>query len=311
MRRIYYLSLLIGFLIYLTGPKSINAVEASSGSDLLTAVNALRTNNGLTPYEVDSSLMASAQQHAEYMAEIGEITHTREDGSTPSTLGFIENIAGGMNLTVDVVIYSMWTDVDHWNTMVGINYGVAGAGAAEKDGVVYYVLQVKRIETGLAAQPTPDLNVTADPNLVSPVFTVTPQIDGSVIHEVLDGQSLWSIALAYGVTIADIIQWNNLAPTPVIFPGERLIVQPSPTPTMTPTITNTPLPSTRTPTATVTPTVPTNTPTITLTPTITPKPPFSINSIEPSQRKTLGIGVSAICALGLVFVIYFGFIRKK
>ncbi len=243
-------------------------------TDMLNAVNVLRQDNGLSPYEFDAGLMASAQMHAEYMAQIGEITHVRADGSGPEDLGFFENVAGGQNLTIQVTIYSLWTDPAHWNTMVGMRFGKAGVGVAEKDGVVYYVLQVQKIQSGLEGQPTPNYQVTADPQVVNPVTTVTPQLDGSVIHEVLDGQSLWSIATTYGITIAEIIQWNNLAPTPVIFPGERLLVQPQPTATITPTITLTPLPATRTPTPTMTPKTPTATPTITMTATITPKPPF-------------------------------------
>ena len=277
---------------------------------MLNAINALREDNGLLPYEFDAGLMASAQVHADYMAEIGEITHVRADGTGPADLGFIENIAGGQNLNVSVTIYSMWSDTDHWNTMVGIQYGKAGVGVAEKDGFVYYVLQVQRIKTGLEGQPTPDYNVTADPEVVNPVVTVTPQLDGSLIHEVLDGQSLWSIATTYGITIADIIAWNNMAPTPVIFPGERLLVRQKPTETMTPTVTLTPVPATRTPTPTVTPKTPTATPTITMTPTITPKPPFSVYNLEREQRSGIGIGLIVLCGLGLIAVGYFGFIKK-
>jgi len=288
-------------------------VSGQSGGayDLISAVNSLRTDNGLQPYQIDSNLMASAQEHAEYMALTGNITHTRADGSTPSTLGFIENIAGGYNLTSTVVIYSMWTDADHWNTMVGITYGVVGAGVAEKDGYVYYVLQVKRIATGVEGQPTPNFNSTADPNVVSPVITNTPQIDGSIFHEVLDGQSLWSIATTYNISIAEIIAWNNLLPTPVIFPGERLLVRLAPTSTITPTITLTPIPPTRTITPTVTPKTPTVTPTITLTPTPTPKPFFSIKKIDPSQRKWIGIGLIGFCAIGFLTVVLVGFIKKE
>lgn len=311
MRRLF---LLISFITILftgiSGGLSPVFAAVQGPIDMLDAVNALRQDNGLTPYEFDAGLMASAQVHAEYMAEIGEITHVRADGSGPEDLGFFENVAGGQNLTIQVAIYSLWSDADHWSTMVGMRFGKAGVGVAEKNGIVYYVLQVQKIQTGLEGQPTPNLNVTADPQLVNPVTTVTPQLDGSVIHEVLDGQSLWSIATTYGITIAEIIQWNNLAPTPVIFPGERLLVKPQPTATITPTITLTPLPATRTPTPTMTPKTPTATATITMTPTITPKPPFSVYNLEKSQRSPAGIALVALCGLGLLVVAYFGFIRK-
>jgi LysM repeat protein len=298
------------FSIFAMANSRVNA-QTSSASDLINAVNALRSNNGLTAYQVDSGLMASAQQHAEYMSQIGEITHLRADGTTPSDLGFIENIAGGLNLNVQVVVNSMWTDTDHWNTMVGITYGSVGAGVAVNNGYVYYVLQVKRIQTGLAGQPTPNYNATADPNVINAVITNTPQIDNSIIHEVLDGQSLWSIALAYNITIADIIRMNNLLPTPVIFPGERLLVRLAPTATLTPTVTNTPIPPTRTNTPTVTPKTPTKTPTLRPTATATPKILFSFENIDPVQRKSIGLGMTVICGIGLLMVFLIGFVKKE
>jgi len=287
------------------------SASAQSANELIDAVNALRSSNGLTPYQIDSGLMASAQQHAEYMAEIGEITHLRADGTSPSDLGFIENIAGGQNLNVQVVINSMWTDADHWNTMVGITYGSVGAGVATSNGIVYYVLQVKRITTGIEGLPTADYKSTADPNIVSPVITNTPQIDNSIIHEVLDGQSLWSIALAYGITIDDIIRLNNLGTDPVIFSGQRLIVRLAPTATLSPTVTNTPIPATRTSTPTMTPKTPTATATITPTPSATPRDYFSIKKIDPNQRKWIGLGLVVICGIGLLMVILTGFRRKE
>jgi uncharacterized protein YkwD len=312
MRRFLFVPFLVFFVFAIFFPPS-QTVFGQSGSayDLIAAVNALRASNGMQAYETDSGLMASAQQHAEYMATTGNITHTREDGSTPSSLGFIENIAGGYNLTVSVTIYSMWTDTDHWNTMAGITYGKVGAGVAEKDGYIYYVLQVQRITTGLAGQPTANYNSTADPNVVSPVITNTPQLDGSIIHEVLDGQSLWSIATTYNVTIEEIIAWNSLQPTPVIFPGDHLLVRLAPTATTTPTVTLTPVPPTRTITPTVTPKTPTVTPTITPTRTATPRVLFSIEKVDPGQRKWMGIGMVIICGIGLLAISFFGFLKKE
>ena len=299
------LSLVIGFL-----PKSHTFAQASAAVDLINVVNSLREDNSLEPYEIDDVLMASAQQQAEYMAEIGQVTDNREDGTTPESLGIIENRAGGANLSVEVVVYSLWTETEYWDTLIGVPFGKVGAGVAEKDGVVYYVLQVQKIELGLQAQPTIDYQITPDPDLVSDVITATPQLDGSIIHQVLDGQSLWSIAIAYHVTIADIIQWNNLLPTPQIFVGERLVVQLAPTVTLSPTITNTGIPPTRTITPTKTPVTPSPSLTITPTPTQTPKPPFSVYSMESQQRKTIGWGITIICFLGLAMVVFRGFIQK-
>lgn len=312
MRRIFIL-FLISFLIgafAFTKPETSIQAQTSSAIDLINTVNSVRRNNSLAALEIDNSLMASAQEQAEYMAEIGQITHNRANGTTVNSLGFLENIAGGTNLTVQVVVFSMWTDTTNWNTIVGYPFGKVGAGVAVRNDLVYYVLQVQEIQIGLAAQPTINYQITPDPNLVSDVMTATPQLDGSIIHEVLDGQSLWSIAIAYNVTIAEIIQWNNLLPTPVIFVGERLFVQIAPTPTLSPTITNTSIPPTRTITPSQTPITPQPSATITPLPSPTPKPPFSIYGMEKSQRQTIGWGIAIICLIGLIFVAFRGFIQK-
>ncbi len=312
MRRIFVfifvLSIIAGLIII--QPEQTADAQSDLAGELINTVNSLRASNSLTAYEVDDSLMQIAQSHAEYMAEIGQITHTRADGSTPSTLGFSENIAGGTNLTVQVVVYSMWTDADNWSTMVGFRFGKIGAGVVEQNGNYYYVLVVEETQLGLSAQPTINYQITADPNLVSDVITATPQLDGSIIHEVQDGQSLWAIAIAYNITINDIITWNNLLPTPVIFVGERLVVQIAPTPTLSPTITNTSIPATRTIRPTQTPVTPRPSATITPTPMPTLRPPFSIYDMERSQRVTIGLGIAIICLVGLIIVIIRGFLRK-
>ena len=312
MRRIFiliFITLLIG-AYGIKQPGQVIKAQSNSAMDLIIAINGIRDNNSLAAYQIDNALMVSAQQQAEYMAEIGQITHNRADGSSLKSLGFIENIAGGTNLTVQVVVFSLWTDTTNRETIVGYPFGKVGAGVAVKDDLVYYVLQVQETQMGLAAQPTINYQITPDPNLVSDVMTATPQLDGSIIHEVLDGQSLWSIAIAYNITIADIIGWNNLLPTPVIFVGERLVVQIAPTATLSPTITNTSIPPTRTITPSQTPITPKPSATITPTPSPTPKPPFSIYSMEKRQRQTIGWGIAIICLAGLIIVAFRGFFRK-
>lgn len=312
MRRIIILiisSFLIG-LLAIYQPGQVIKAQSSSAIDLITAINGIRENNALAAYQIDSALMASAQQHAEYMAEVGQVTHNRADGSTLKNLGFLENIAGGTKLTVQVVVFSLWTNTSDRDTFLQYPFGKVGAGMAVNDDLVYYVLQVQETQVGMAAQPTINYQITPDPNLVSDVMTATPQLDGSIIHEVQGGQSLWSIAIAYNITIADIIGWNNLLPTPVIFVGERLVVQIAPTATLSPTITNTSIPPTRTITPSQTPFTPQPSATITPTPSPTSKPPFSIYSMEKQKRHTLGWGIAIICLAGLIIVAIRGFGRK-
>ncbi len=76
---------------------------------------------------------------------------------------------------------------------------------------------------------------TQTPTL-QPIFavqTVTPESDGSVVHKVLPGQTLFGIAEAYQVSVTTIAALNNLATPYTIFPGDLLIISPKPTPTVT------------------------------------------------------------------------------
>jgi LysM repeat protein len=64
---------------------------------------------------------------------------------------------------------------------------------------------------------------TAHPG--SGMLTSTPAADGSVTHTVKEGESLWSIATAYGVTIEQIQALNGLtADSDVINIGDNLLI---------------------------------------------------------------------------------------
>ena len=146
--------------------------------------------------------------------------------------------------------------------------------------------------------------------VVQAVITATPGADGSIVHEVQPGQALWSIAIAYGVKIADLIALNKLPAAPVLSIGQKIIVQPAFTPTVSPTVTLTPRPPTRTPTPTATPKTPTIAPTATLTPTATPRPLFNFTPPDLGQRNLLGIGIIAVSGIGLLMVVISS-LRKK
>ena len=56
-----------------------------------------------------------------------------------------------------------------------------------------------------------------------PVVTATPQADGSIIHTVQSGETAWSIAARYGISIDELNAWNNLGA--FIQPGQQLLVR--------------------------------------------------------------------------------------
>jgi LysM repeat protein len=137
--------------------------------------------------------------------------------------------------------------------------------------------------------------------------TTTPQPDGTIRHEVLPGESLWSIAIAYGVQIEEINRLNGLPAEAVVRPGEEIIVAPSYTPTIQPTETATPLPPTSTARPTTTPRPPTLTATQVPSETPTPRPLLpQVPALQGNLRRSVGIGMIAICALGILLVIVHG-----
>jgi LysM repeat protein len=165
---------------------------------------------------------------------------------------------------------------------------------------------------GDAAQLVPLSSPT--PQIIMPVITVTPMPDGSMIHEVQPGQSLWAIAIAYGVKIADLVKLNNqLSPTnPIIYTGQKIIVRGTSLPTISPTVTDTPYPVTSTPTITKTPRAPTRTfaPTQTQTPTVQIAVLPDLPAFESPNRHALGVGLVTICVLGLLAVVISS-VKKK
>jgi LysM repeat protein len=156
-------------------------------------------------------------------------------------------------------------------------------------------------------------NVTPSPTArpLTPIEKLTPASDGKYYHVVLSGQTLSGIATLYGIKLADLLAWNNMNMASLLYPGEKLLLEVTPpatatatpapatdTPTITPTATITPSPS---PTATLAPSL-----TATLAPTETATP---VPAAPLSTTNILGIGLIAVAAVGLVWVVVWG--RKK
>jgi LysM repeat protein len=138
------------------------------------------------------------------------------------------------------------------------------------------------------------------------IHTATPADDGSIIHRVRAGETLWTIAMAYGVSVDELVALNNLrAADPVIYSGQNLVIRPAHTPTPTVTATGTPSPS---PTATAT-----RRPTRTPRPTETPTPGAieqQVTNFALDNRIFIAAIVLAVGAL-LFLVVTFGIKDRK
>jgi len=301
--------------VFLIPIETIQAAVPSS-YDLVTAVNDLRANNGLSALVTDGSLMAAAQGQADYLASIGPNIGNGHEGpggnravdraiaaGYPVVQGvqIIECWAQTLSSTsLETVIYSIWNDPDHMGVMLH-QYGVhVGAGVAEADGKIYYILNVATVwgssNGSGTALPTSDLT----PKVV-PVDVATPQPDGSIIHVVQPGQALWSIAIAYGVTVEQIRLLNSLPDNAIIYEGQELLIRMASTATPTHTITPTPRQSTRTP-------IPPRTPDAVTTPTPAGMGSSLLGDID---RQTLGLVLILVCGAGLALVLLGTFRKGK
>lgn len=328
MRRFFLISLIPSILITLVltavPPHSSVRAEAGSAYDLINAVNSIRTGNGLPALEIDNILMGTAQATADVMASTGNCAHIGNVTGRVSAAGYggggtvfaTENIACGMDLSVDTTVYQYWADSAHMLPMTNSSYTHIGGGVTVVSGRVFYVIHAAYTTSGSYKPPTAGTSSTSSgtqaPTVprIQAVMTATPLTDGSIVHEVQSGQALWSIAIAYGVKIDEIIALNNLGQNPVLHIGDKLIIRAAFTPTVSPQPTRTPKPPTRTPTVTPTPRTPTVTPTITPTPKPTHQPLIAWTPPAWLGRNTLGMGIISVSALGLLMLVI-SWVRKK
>jgi uncharacterized protein YkwD/LysM repeat protein len=298
-------------------PQSSSYSQNLSPADVIDAVNSLRSAHGLPPYTVSSILMGTAQGQADFMAQTGTIQHTGPGGSTVTqrllaagyplagdlSLGGFrsENIVGGYGMTAQDAVNAWTGDAPHLNTMLSPDLQEIGAGVAESDGMTYYVIDCARPTSGgvpVAYTPGAEANLSGGNDIIIPVKLATPNANGDIIHEVQQGQSLWSIAIAYGVHIVEIQRLNNMGQYTTIQRGDKLLIRRIGTAT--------PAPPTSTATETGMPTEPAQSvapvdvasPTLIVIPSATPSP--YISSSMTGGGAVIGIIVAALVASGLV-----------
>ena len=221
----------------------IHPAPSNQGSayDLIIAMNTLRVSYGLPALIEDPIVNAVAQSTAAIMAANNMSWHIGDVRGRIAAAGYgsggivwaTENFAvssGGMGIDE---IMAAWADPDHMRPAVTPAYCHVGAGVAQtSDGRIYYVLQAAYVagqECGSSSAPSGGTSQPGNvPNPVSqliiPVKIATPDAEGKIFHEVRAGQSFWSIAIAYQITIHDLEVWNNLSRTIPLRAGQRLFI---------------------------------------------------------------------------------------
>jgi LysM repeat protein len=216
--------------------------EQVSAYELILAMNTLRVSYGLPALIEDPIVNAVAQSTAATMAANNMSWHIGDVRGRIAAAGYgnggtvwaTENFAvysGGAGIDQ---IMAMWADPDHMRPATTAAYCHVGAGVAQtSDGRIYYVLQAAYVSgqecgslspssSGGTSQPGTIPNPVSQ--LIIPVKIATPDAEGKIFHEVRAGQSFWSIAIAYQITINDLESWNNISRTTPLQAGQRLFI---------------------------------------------------------------------------------------
>jgi len=218
-----------------TLPKSARSAVASR-SELILAMNTLRVSNGLPALIEDSIINAVAQSTAETMAANNMSWHIGDVRGRLAAAGYgggatvwaTENFAVG-TMSVDQVM-QVWADPDHMRPAVTPAYCHVGAGVAQAaSGRYYYILQAAYISGKSCGSYVPGTGSGTAPALpvsqvIIPVKVATPDAQGRIYHIVQAGQSFWSIAIAYQITIHDLEVWNNLSSENGLIVGQKLFI---------------------------------------------------------------------------------------
>ena len=281
MRKLFKLAIIIIALIIIL-PKDAHAAQSNkgrynlslSGSDVIAAINGYRQQNGIAPLTPNALLNSLAQGQSDYQAAINTVTHTGPGGTTPQERAIAagygdgnyfylsEIIYGGYNQTVQNALFWWQNSSLHNSIMLDAKYTEVGAGVASTGEWTYFTAVLGGptgdSSTGGGEEPggtgsSENPQSTQPAPAIMPVQKATPQSDGSIIHTVLTGQTLWTIAAVYDIELQTLLDNNNLNQYSYVFPGDKIIIRPpgvyeNPKITLTPTDNATNLPESITPT---------------------------------------------------------------
>lgn len=237
-------------------PASALAAPAQQGSpgEVIAAINDFRAQNSLPAYQQNSILMQIAQGQSDWIAS--QVTtsdiHAGPDGSRPRDRAFAAGYGGGQQIFIsEIAKYGIgetpqsalewWKQSpDHYPTLVASTYVEIGCGVStDGNGRYYYVCvtgyMVGGEYTSSSSSSSQGPQQPAAPVMI-PVTKADPQPDGSVVHIIRTGQTLWTLAAVYEVPLQQLLELNNLPEWAVIFPGDEVLVMPPGSmPTVAPT----------------------------------------------------------------------------
>ena len=158
-------------------------------SQLLSEVNAVRASLGLHGYVLNSSLMAAAQAHSEWMAATAIVAHDEDNGSSPqsraSAFGYpgsrvSENIYSGYHVSaMDALTWWLSSPI-HYAGITHAEKNEIGIGIAQSGDLRYFTLVFGRGSGGSAppvqpqspppdsAAESPSVEIAAAPPIIIP-----------------------------------------------------------------------------------------------------------------------------------------------
>jgi len=292
------------------------AQSSVTGADMIALMNSWRSGYWSNALIEDYALDQCAQATADEMNRIGAGGHLVAYGYPAASVrcadyGFVgrvtENWAADSRMSIELLA-SYWADYSHMLPATDQQYSYIGVGISGN----YFVLHAgsgtssnTAVNSNTSSTQITDGSTPVVVNTVIGFPTSTPDLDGTIWHVVKANDTLYTIAVNYGVTI-ETIKTLNAMTTNDIYVGNTLKISLKPTPTITPTRTSTVMMPTRTPTQTLMPTTPS--PTRTLTPTPTPT---KVSVFQKVDRQYLGLGLLILSAAGFFVVVFFFFIRPK
>lgn len=254
MRRLLVVFTVLLLPIGLAARVPAASAQGDPGSQVIALVNGLRASYGLPALTPHPALNAAAQTQANWVIASGQWGHTGEGGSSPQDRataagysGFVlENYVGGSNMSPQGAV-DWWTNSPiHLRGMLATPHEHVGIGVVTGGRSNLYVLVVGRPVTarpaagsgGSGSGGSGAAEEEDEPEIVAvPVVRAEPRPDGSTVHQVQQGQTVWDLAMVYGVDLGELRALNNLGPSMVVHPGDEIMIQlgpgmvPPPTPT--------------------------------------------------------------------------------
>ncbi|MGD8458423.1 MAG: CAP domain-containing protein [Anaerolineales bacterium] len=252
MKRTRKIIFILLSLILFVGVKTASASTnihspLTNSTQLIAAINNYRKDSGVHPLSENSKLMSLAQTQCDYQASIGTYSHTGSDGSTPTERAYAAGYGGGNKIFLSEIVYmgyqatiddamAWWKESSlHNRVMLDSQYLEIGAGISTDGDWTYFTAEIAWVTSVSApadagkSSPTEDTDDALDDSasIIIPIVKATPDEDGSIIHILQEGQTLWAIAAVYEVDLDSLLSQNNLTRNSIVFPGDQIIVQPA------------------------------------------------------------------------------------